>query len=522
VILTAFASSASVDTSGVAVDAGVDGPVLVEFDGQYVWSFTPGRDGTRRGSIRHTPWPPVLRPYLSGATRVTVRTADGPATLHDDEVRFDAAQERTRVADRKGHPLAVDKVGHLQRVFAESDDSTREEILRGTARALRDLREACGVEAYLNYGCLLGAVRDGRMVGHDSDSDLCYYSEHTSPADIITESYRIERTMLALGWNLLRMSGGDIKLLLRLTDGRDCHIDVFVAFHVDGRFYQLGNRSGELAREAVLPVSTVTLEGHRFPAPRDPEAMLAFLYGRGWRTPDPSFKYADPPEGVRRLDGWLRGFRTEMGRWTELYNGPGSARVPRGPSPFAGWALDRIAPREPVAEIGSGTGSDAVRFAQRGHPVRAFDFSRRAVRRTGRRLERVNGTRDARRLILNELRSVLLAGAELASEERPHHLYARHLVGCLDDAARDNLWRLADMGLRRGTSLFLEFAGDPSLPQAHPLVRRTDVTQVRAELAARGLEVVEEESGPGTDMFGDPDPLVHRLHVRREPRGENR
>ena len=73
-----------------------------------------------------------------------------------------------------------------------------------------------------------------------------------------------------------------------------------------------------------------------------------------------------------------------------------------------------------------------------------------------------------------ELRSVLLAGTELATDPEPSHLYARHLVGCLDDAALDNVLRLAGMGLRRGTSLFLELAADPSLPQAHRLVRRTD------------------------------------------------
>ena len=53
---------------------------------------------------------------------------------------------------------------------------------------------------------------------------------------------------------------------------------------------------------------------------------------------------------------------------------------------------------------------------------------------------------EPRLLILNELRSVLVAGAELAREGR--HLYARQLIGCLDDAARDNLWTLARMAAR--------------------------------------------------------------------------
>lgn len=504
----------AVDATGVDVDAGVTGPVIVELDGQYVWSFVPARDGVRRANRLHTPWPPVLRPHLKGSSLVTVRgAADG--TTHDEvEVRFDDSPGRVSVTDQKGHPVAVDKVGHLQRIFGESSGAIKEEILTGTARALRDLREVCGVEAYLNYGALLGAVRDGRMIGHDSDTDVCYLSRHTAPVDIISESYRVERGLKELGWNLLRMSGGDIKLLLPLSDGRNCHIDVFVAFFVAGRFYQLGNRSGSLEQDAILPLATIDLEGHTFPAPRDPEAMLAFLYGPHWRTPDPSFKYADPPEGVRRLDGWLRGFRTEMGPWNELYTGDELKRISPSGSPFSAWVRERVAPGTPIADLGCGAGSDVIAFHKHGHPVTGFDFSRAAVRRTKRRLTRHGAEPDVRKLILNELRTVLVAASELAHADRPYDLYARHLVGCLDEAARANLWLLATTALRRGGSLYLELAGGPPRPDDHRLVRRFDLGWLRTELAAHGLRIVEEETGPGTDMFGAPDPVVHRLVVR--------
>ena len=63
-------------------------------------------------------------------------------------------------------------------------------------------------------------------------------------------------------------------------------------------------------------VRAATLEGVTFPAPARPERMLEFLYGPRWRMPDPSFRYDDPVDGVRRLDGWLRGFRSEQPRNT--------------------------------------------------------------------------------------------------------------------------------------------------------------------------------------------------------------
>ena len=41
--------------------------------------------------------------------------------------------------------------------------------------------------AYLCYGALLGAMRDGHVIGHDCDTDLCYLSAHREPVDVIAD-----------------------------------------------------------------------------------------------------------------------------------------------------------------------------------------------------------------------------------------------------------------------------------------------------------------------------------------------
>ena len=493
-------------------------PFLVEIDGHYVWSLTPQRDGVRRvdGSVL-VPWPGVLRPYLSGRGRVRVTDTTGAEVLHDAEIGLGDGQGLLAVVDGQGNRLSVDKVGHLTRSFADTGEAVREEILAGTQRAVADLREHAGVSAYLNYGALLGAIREGRMLAHDSDTDLCYLSEHTSPADIITESYRISRAMRERGWNLLRMSGGDIKLLLPLSDGRICHIDVFAAFHVGETFFQLGNRSGSLPRAAIEPFSTIELHGYEFPAPRDAEAMLAFLYGPQWRTPDPSFRYEDPPDGVRRLDGWLRGFRTEMGLWTGFLNGPGADAVPRTASSFARWVEPQLRGL-PVVDVGAGTGRDALWLAREGHRTTAVDFSRGGLGRVRRLARHRDVEVEAEQLILGELRSTLHLGARLARD--PHHLYSRHLLGCLDQAALDQLWLLARMALRPGGGgLFLEFqaptddapAGTAVAPEG--LVRRVDPDVVVAAIQRAGGVIEELTLGPGEDSLDRPDPAVCRLRA---------
>ncbi len=502
------------DDRGVTVPAGTASPLLLHVDGQYVWSFDAARDGHLTLHGRLVPWPAALLPHLHGTATLRLDSPDGDVVA-EQEVTLGRAGGRISVTDRQGRPLAVDKVGHLGRVFSETEDAVRVEVVEGTARLLRDLRERCGVEAYLNYGCLLGAVRDGRMISHDFDADVCYLSAHTSPADVIAESFRVQRTLRALGWRTVRMSGADVKVVLPLSDGRSCHIDVFGAFFVEGVFYQLGNRSGRLPREAVVPVSTVTLEGVELPAPADPEAMLAFLYGPSWRVPDPSFKYADPPAGVRRLDGWLRGFRSHAPAWSELFEGPEAARIPRKGSSFAAWAHRRAGAGDGFVDLGCGNGRDSTYFLRRGRRVQSLDFSVAARKVANRRLRKVDRTARARPFMLGDLRRVLALGAELAHRSDVNHLYARRLVGCLDDVERANLWLLGRVALRGRGSLFLEFpalAAGEELPDA-PLERRLDVAEVVAEIRAAGGEVHDLTVGPGTDLFDDPDPAVCRLRA---------
>lgn len=504
---------ATVTDADVVVPWTTRGTVAVSFDGRYVWSFGARRDGRPATGGWRVRWPDVLQPRLSGTTRVRLER-DG-TTLFDGPVAFGGRSEPLVLQDRHGHPLAVDKMGHFTRVFSQTDDDVRRQVAQATRKALVDLRDE-GYDAHLSYGCLLGAVRDGRMIGHDSDADVAYLSGHTSPADVTRESFAMERALRRRGWRVVRMSGADLKLLHPLDDGRNVHIDVFGAFHVGDTFYLLGGRSGHLPRHALTPASTVMLEGIELPAPARPEEVLEFLYGPGWRVPDPAFQNVDPAKGVRRLDGWFRGFRTDLIPWNELYRAH-RAEIPVSPSTFARWADALLPDGEGIAEIGCGTGRDVAWFLERGRPVRAFDFAGAAVRQTRRRLARVGGAEDdVSALTLNDLRSALVAGAELARTQTPTNLYARGLVGCLDHEALDHLWLLASMSLRRGGALLLEFAATgtdhPTVPAG--LHRRVDPAEIAAGIRRRGGIVEQLDVGPGQDFFDRDDPRVARIVAR--------
>lgn len=499
----------AVTENHVRVPRGTPGTWSVYFDDSYVWSFTTPRDavGGRLGA--HVRWPAVLSPLLSGTTTVSLRRGD--ERVFERSVSFRGVTQRLLLTDRHGHQVAVDRAGHLTRVFAATAEETRREVVDGARQALDDLR-SLGYDAHLTYGCLLGAVRDGGMIGHDSDADLAYLSPFTTPAQVIVESYGMERGLRARGWDVVRMSGADLKLMHRLPDGRVVHIDVFAAFHVGETFYQLGGRSGTLPRAALTPASTVTLEGVELAAPADPEAVLTFLYGPAWRTPDPAFQNADPPGGLRRIEGWVRGVRADVVPWNEFFRDR-RHEIGWRPTSCARWVADRLDPGAPIADLGSGTGRDAAWFSRRGRPTYAYDIAGAAVRQTRRRMLRSGADGSAvRTLALNDRRSVLVAGAELARTDEPANLYARHLVGCLDDEALDHLWLLGSMALRRGGSLFLEFStGRGRRLDPHLLMSRVPTSTVVAGITARGGVVDEVTVGPGDDFLDHPDRSIARI-----------
>lgn len=522
-----MARSIEVSPQGVAVPGSVTGSVDVLLDDQRVWSFNPARDG-RRGALpgdqsgRRIPWPKALTRHLVGVADVALVDHVSGAVLHTQTVQFGESSDRVRVVDDEGHPLAVDKGGRLQRDFSNTEDSARDEIMDALERVMHDLTEECGLDTYLMYGCLLGAVRDGHMIGHDSDADVAYLSRYHHPFDIIRECTAATKRMKALGWTVMKMSGANFKVWVPLPDGRRVGIDVFGSFHIGDSFHVTGSLTGKLDRSALLPFGTVTLEGREITAPARPEEVLAFTYGPDWRVPDPAFHFDHDPVDVRRMDAWFRGPRRRLRFWHDFYKSPDAARVPTEPSQFAQWVQGRLQERGEgkalVLDVGAGTGRDSAYFAAQGHRVAAMDFTTLGLK--GNKAlagDRVN----VRWLNLEDLQGVLLTGARFAHREGIREVYARGLLDTLGDTGRDNFWRFASMVQRRGGETYVEFRTPRSRREkkhfgAH---QRTyvDPDVVAREVAAYGGTVVHREVGRDLAPLGTENPEICRLVVRWTP-----
>jgi len=463
--------------------------VDVIFDGRRLFSINPAELERARGGLR-APWPKPLTRFLHGETELTVRSHVSGVTVARQQVRFDDRGGRVEVVDREGNPLGLDKWGNLIASFAD-EAPTKSLMLADTEDLLRDLADL-GMDAFIAYGTLLGAVRQGTVLGHDTDVDVAYYSRFEHPADVMVESLRLERRLRERGWTGHRRTGAFTQLERTDATGPERHVDLFAAYHCQGWFSMHKWVRGRLPREAILPLGEVTLEGRRFPAPRDPEALLALTYGEDWRTPDPSFTFDYTPEMRGRAEPWFGDWRREKDKWRRA-----NLVAPTEESAFARHVAPLLEDGVTVVDLGCGAGRDALWFAGRGHPVIGADYlpssSKRAAEEAGSR------GRDLRveAVSLYDLRTALAFATRVALDDARPVIYARHLLDALRPVGLETFWILAKTLLGRGGRVFAEFYtsddedGTPQRPPAP--FRRLDPASLRAQVERHGGRVESEE-----------------------------
>lgn len=214
----------------------------------------------------------------------------------------------------------------------------------------------------------------------------------------------------------------------------------------------------------------------------------------------------------------MRGLKEHNRYWESFYSSQRCAAVPDQPSAFAQWVHHREATSRPVVEIGFGTGRDALWFASLGYQVQGLEYARSAVEHAQDAAKTAGLPVEFNVFNLYELRQVLATGARLAQDDRPKTLYGRFLLHALEDVGRHHLWRLAQMALRAGGHLYLEFrtGKDAAAPHAfgEHFRRFLNPDAVVDEIESRGGHVEHREESHGLAIYKDEDPHVCRIVVR--------
>lgn len=520
-------SALAVDDDGLRIAGRGDFAVNVVFGEQRVLSFWLERDTVERDGDRFFAWPAQLRRFLNGAVTVSLRSpVDGSTWISTDAV-LGHGQGAVAVVDAQGRPLGMDKSMKLHRLFGDSDRAAMEPL----ADALDDViaaLERAGVQPFVAYGTLLGAVRDGDFIGHDSDADIGYVSQHAHPVDAILESFGLQRRLLAMGYRVQRYSGLGLKVLVREGESSWRGLDVFGGFLRDDMLYLMGEVGHPFRSEWLYPRGTARLGDREVPVPAQPEHLLEAMYGPSWRVPDPAYKFSTPLSTQRRLDGWFRGLRTGLEvRWRRFR--ARTEPVTTAPSTFAAWAQAQSPPDASFIDVGCGRGLDVVWLAEHTAAPRVvgLDYFAPDLRLAGRAVTAAAGEArlDADRveltwLNLGEVRSVMETIARLSRTAGPRVVLAHHLLDATEAHARSNFLRLARVLSRDGGRCFLQVQVAPTARSAALRLRTLERDALAALIAAAGGTIEQEllaselEVGlAGPDDEGAAAPAIMRMVV---------
>jgi SAM-dependent methyltransferase len=475
-----------VDDDGVHVVSTEDTVLDILFDGRRIWSFWTVRDTERRGQQSVAAWPVQLRKFLQGATRLSVVEHVSGRVLLDEEVTLGSGTGRIAVVDAQGRDLGIDKSNRLAKTFDTRDSEHVTPLLDAIGQVLGALHEG-GVDAFLAYGTLLGAVREGDFIGHDSDIDLGYVSRHHHPVEVIRESFRLERELKEKGLLVDRYSAAAFKVDVTEADGSVRGLDVFGGYFLDGRLYLMGEIGTPFEEDWVFPLSTGTLAGRTFPVPAKPERVLEATYGPSWRVPDPAFHFETPRTTHRRLNGWFRGMRTHRADWDRRNSGKRDVLPSLEPSPLARYVLEQEGRPRRLVDVGAGRGGDALWFARQGIPTLALDHSRGADNAVRRVVAEEGLDYETLWFNLHELRSVIAQAIRVAHLGGPPTLMSNHLLDATDRRGLVSFARFARLALSGGGRLYADFySAEPGAGRGQ---RGRDLLQpIQADGVVRALQ----------------------------------
>lgn len=187
--------------------------------------------------------------------------------------------------NRKGYDprvsIARSRLGLEQEYLKELDALPKHEPINreNACRNLLDFQrflEKHGFRYYLFFGTLLGAVREGDFIAHDTDTDIgMFMAERERLMDLLPE-------LEELGLRLVKTAKED-RVVSIYRDGD--YIDLY--FAVQRRMY--GRRKWYLDYSSVpykllRSFSRIDFLGSTFPVPADYSAVLRQLYGPDWHV----------------------------------------------------------------------------------------------------------------------------------------------------------------------------------------------------------------------------------------------
>ena len=201
---------------------------------------------------------------------------------HDEALKF-LTKVNGIVASKN---IALGPHGFVQ-TFALSSDKKKQKIFKELAEVLRVFNEELKIPAFISSGTLLGIVRDGALIPHDDDVDICYIGQATSEKEVVEERKILFAKLSEKGY---KISHSGLAHYWCTTPG-GVSLDIFTGFLEDGKCSMNPLKRNHVIQSDVLPLELKQTNGVQLYLPNNPDVLLSLNYGDNWRTPDPLWTF---------------------------------------------------------------------------------------------------------------------------------------------------------------------------------------------------------------------------------------
>jgi SAM-dependent methyltransferase len=462
----------------------------------------------------------ALWDYTSRSDRVRVVVGDDalPIVGHGTFYRPIADGEHS-LADllaKFAEGYVFSRTGGLQ-LSKDLDTEWQRVNLAQAARISDFMCERFGIEAFFIYGTLLGAVREGGPIGHDSDLDLGFVSHHQDPLAAAGELRDIAFALIEAGFRV-RAHRHHLRIANDIDSHQDVHVDLFhTFFDADDvlRFPYGVAGVGDIHRSDWGPLREMPFAGGSGLVPSCAEKVAAVLYGAGWREPQPGFAW-DRDRKASAKEAWMSAADVRDIYWADFY----AHSEPMGASTFFGYVDEHEATPRAVLDLGCGDGRDSFAFARSGRVVVGVDRSAVAI-------DRARAAADGAPI---EFRQADIADADAigatidelrdAGGGGPVLYYLRFLLHAIVPEAQTALLETLASKAQPGDVLAAEFRTDADKSakkvHGHHYRRFQNGPEFSASLTDRfGFEVLEQREATGLSPYRDEDPHLYWVIARR-------
>lgn len=159
----------------------------------------------------------------------------------------------------------------------ETNTPISKEDATAILKKIKTLFEAKGINYCLGFGTLLGAVRDKSIIKGDEDVDIIVESED-----------EIRRNLFFFAENGLYLCRYSSRYLYSFRINNRSYVDVYFQYKLPfsvWKIWCIGLIQRTIPRNLLKKYDSISFLGDTYPIPHNPERILEFWYGKGWKEP---------------------------------------------------------------------------------------------------------------------------------------------------------------------------------------------------------------------------------------------